>query len=369
MPLPDNPSSHFRSAPLLRYAVPVALALYGAPNLGHAAEPEEVMACAHVFGHKTTHVLATPHVSPEQKPFFVDPDSNANRYLKEHPTLDSRAFAALTRIASQPTAKWFVDGPVEKIQGEVDAYMDKAEVAGAMPLMVIYNIPGRDAMGLSAGGVVTDEAYRSWIKEFRKGVGDREAVVILEPDALSFESLWEKAIPLLREAGKELKSGESKIKVFLDAGNPNWVLASNMAERLKSAGLGSGSADGFSINVSGFYPDEKCIAYGKEILRAFNNNPSITFIVDTSRNGGADQKEGARLGKNPTCNTGDPQIHSFSWIKPPGETDEPRNFADSPPGTFMLNEALALAGAYLSFPYYPEHFKIKFLKFTEIPLQ
>lgn len=366
MPLSDSPSSHFRSAPLLRCAVPLALALYGVPNLGHAAEPEEVSACAHVSAAKIADVLTAP---PEQKSFFVDPDSSAGRYLRKHPDLDPIALAALKRIASQPTAKWFVDGSSEKIKGEVDAYMDKVEAAGAMPLMVIYEIPGRDAGGLSAGGVDTDKEYKAWIKAFKEGVGDREAVVVFEPDALSLESLWEKAIPFLREAGEELKSGGSKIKVFLDAGNPNWVPASDMAERLKNAGLGSGSADGFAVNVSSFYSDEECIQYGKEILHAFGDDSSITFIVDTSRNGGADKENGARLGRNPTLNTGNPQVHAFFWVKPPGEADEPANTFDPPPGTFTPNEALTLAGAYLSFPYHSEHLRIKILKFTEIPPQ
>jgi endoglucanase len=61
-----------------------------------------------------------------------------------------------------------------------------AASAGAVPVLVAYNIPNRDCSGgYSAGGASDGAAYRDWIRRFALGIGARRAVVILEPDALA----------------------------------------------------------------------------------------------------------------------------------------------------------------------------------------
>ena len=51
-------------------------------------------------------------------------------------------------------------------------------------MLVAYNIPFRDCAQFSAGGATTPAEYEAWIDGFAAGIGDREAIVILEPDGL-----------------------------------------------------------------------------------------------------------------------------------------------------------------------------------------
>ena len=62
--------------------------------------------------------------------------------------------------------------------------MAKAAVERAVPVLVAYDIPGRDCAQYSAGGALNEADYEAWIDGFAKGIGNQQAVVILEPDAL-----------------------------------------------------------------------------------------------------------------------------------------------------------------------------------------
>jgi endoglucanase len=42
-------------------------------------------------------------------------------------------------------------------------------------------IPNRDCGGASAGGAPDFNAYRTWVQRFAAGLGNRTAVVLLEP--------------------------------------------------------------------------------------------------------------------------------------------------------------------------------------------
>ena len=52
------------------------------------------------------------------------------------------------------------------------------------PVLVVYDIPGRDCAQYSAGGALDEADYEAWISAFAAGIGSSSAVVILEPDAL-----------------------------------------------------------------------------------------------------------------------------------------------------------------------------------------
>ena len=65
-----------------------------------------------------------------------------------------------------------------------DLYVDRASEAGAMPVLVAYNLPFRDCAQYSAGGATNTAEYEAWIDGLVAGIGDRPATVILEPDGL-----------------------------------------------------------------------------------------------------------------------------------------------------------------------------------------
>ncbi len=66
--------------------------------------------------------------------------------------------------------------------------MPPSQQAGdAVPVLVAYNVPGRDCAQYSAGGAATGDVYRAWIEAFAAGIGDHRAIVILEPDGLALQ--------------------------------------------------------------------------------------------------------------------------------------------------------------------------------------
>jgi cellulase/cellobiase CelA1 len=130
-----------------------------------------------------------------------------------------------------------------------------------------------------------EQAYEKWINGFAVGLGDRPAVVIVEPDALAeLNSCTNSAerqarLQMLSYAVKTLQSKSRH--VYLDAGHSNWVPPGQMAGRLRAADVAD--AYGFSLNVSNYYPTGREIAYAAALDRDLGM--AKRFVVDTSRNG------------------------------------------------------------------------------------
>ena len=155
--------------------------------------------------------------------------------------------------------------------------------ARALPVFVAYNIPGLDCGLYSAGGANGSNAYKRWIREFADGIGNRKAVVILEPDALAgmtclSPALQQERLNLIHDAVRVLKAKGAA--VYIDAGHARWVPPGEMANRLNRAGIAD--ANGFSLNISNFLGTAVNITYGTEVSRRVGGKH---FIIDTSRNG------------------------------------------------------------------------------------
>ena len=84
-----------------------------------------------------------------------------------------------------PQAVWFTSGTPQGVQQEVKNTVQRAAGKGTVPVLVAYNVPGRDCSQYSAGGAATGDAYKAWIDGFAAGLGDHQVVVILEPDGLA----------------------------------------------------------------------------------------------------------------------------------------------------------------------------------------
>ncbi len=292
-------------------------------------------------------VVVTPteevHEEDAENPFsgvslYVDPSSDAYDLI-EAGTLSAEDSNDLLQIATQPTAKWFGDWN-EDVEASAEKYVSTVTASGALPVMVLYNIPGRDCGNYSAGGSSDADLYREWIQDFADGVGDRSAVVILEPDALPLDCLYENSTALIADAVDILKA-KADIAVYLDAGHSNWNSATEMAERLLDANVAE--ADGFSLNVSNFHTTEDNIEYGEELSALIGDKH---FIIDTSRNGNGSNGEwcnpsGMSLGQNPTVETGEELVDAYLWVKPPGESDGTCNGGPDA-GDWWLEYALGL---------------------------
>lgn len=230
----------------------------------------------------------------------------------------------MKKIGDQPSSRWF-GGWNSNVYTEVKNYVDAAAAVNQTPVLVAYNIPQRDCGGYSAGGTNSPDAYRSWIDSMANGIGNRDAIVVLEPDSIALTDCLSSSdrqtrFELLSYAVNSLKS-KSGIKVYIDAGHPNWISVSEMANRLRQANIDR--ADGFALNVSNYYATAENINYGTQISQIINNKH---FIIDTSRNGLGSNGQwcnapGRALGDKPTLNTGNSLVDGYIWIKTPGESD------------------------------------------------
>ncbi|MFF7263635.1 glycoside hydrolase family 6 protein [Streptomyces sp. NPDC008159] len=264
-------------------------------------------------------------------PFWVNPDGNAAAQVAAYEKAGKDKKAELIRrIAEQPTGEWI--GP-ENPEREAKGFTEAAKKAERDALLVLYNIPHRDCGQYSGGGAADGDAYRAWIDGVARGIGDRPATVVLEPDAVLHVvdgctpgEFHGERYDLLKGAIERLGALKNT-KVYLDAGNAGWSEADKIAEPLKWAGVDK--ADGFAVNVSNFYTTEDSVRYGKQLSAKVGGKP---FVIDTSRNGngpytGGDKDEqwcnppGRALGETPTTKTGEPLVDAYLWVKRPGESD------------------------------------------------
>jgi endoglucanase len=279
------------------------------PNLGGATEPVSTLP-------------ATPGArSAIAGNLYVDPGSQPAAWVQAHPD-DRRSEAIRSRIASRPTARWFGEWSGD-IGAAVSTYTSAAEEAGKIPVLVPYNIPGRDCNNHSAGGMTDRQAYQGWIDDLATGLDDRRALVVLEPDALPMlddcldASGQKQRLRMLSYAVDRLQT--KNVWVYLDAGHSNWAPADEMAARLRAANIHD--AHGFALNTSNYNSTEQEIAYANELNSLLGT--SKPFVIDTSRNGSGSDGDwcnpgGSSIGVPPQT---DDSAELLLWLKVPGESD------------------------------------------------
>jgi endoglucanase len=254
--------------------------------------------------------------------FYVNPNSSPASWVAANPG-DGRAAAIRTEIAQKAMASWFGNWSGD-IKSAVSGYVGAADAVDKLPLLVAYNLPGRDACGgHSGGGAGSVAAYDSWIASFAAAIGNRPAVVVLEPDSLGDFNCMSQAqindrVGMLSRAANQFKSKAPNTWAYLDAGNPGWVDAQTMAQRLNLAGVAN--AHGFALNVSNYFTTSENTNYGNK-LKSFGI--SKPYVIDTSRNGNGANGEwcnpsGRKIG-TPTQMGGGAEM--VLWLKTPGESD------------------------------------------------
>ncbi|MEP7765935.1 glycoside hydrolase family 6 protein [Sanguibacter sp. 25GB23B1] len=260
--------------------------------------------------------------------FYVDPDSTVLQWADANPW-DGRSIAIRTSIAQQPMARWFGSwsGTIGTATG---AYVGAADYHNKLPIMVAYNMPGRDACGgHSGGGAGSVSAYNEWIAAYAGGIAKRPAIVVIEPDALGDYDCMSTAQVTERQnmiigAIAQFNAQAPNTWTYLDAGNPGWTPAATMAQRLHAAGIKN--AHGFSLNISNYFSTAENTAYGNAINGELRARYGYTkpFVIDTSRNANGSAS-------TPWCNPAQQKTGATSrsgggaemllWIKTPGESD------------------------------------------------
>ncbi len=168
----------------------------------------------------------------------------------------------LTAMELNAQAVWLTGGTVSDTISAVTTTMRHAADQHTTPIFVLYNIPGRDCGSYSAGGAENTAAYEAWIRAVATGIGDRQAVVLVEPDSLA-NLPSDCGYPATVDATKLTADRYTQINfavttletqpqtlVYLDAGNSLWRAVGDIAVRLASAGVSH--AQGFFSNVSNF---------------------------------------------------------------------------------------------------------------------
>jgi endoglucanase len=224
---------------------------------------------------------------------------------------DLEGARSIYQLVRNPQAVWLERGTPAEVKNQAKAVVKLAERKGQVPVLVAYNLPFRDCAQYSAGGATTPKAYKKWIDGVAKGIGDKAAVVILEPDGLGIiphytningETEWcqpEEANPanaakqrfsMLNYAVDALKA-LPRVAVYLDGTHSAWLGVGDIADRLVKGGVER--ADGFYLNASNYQFTANLTQYGTWISKCiaggdfagcanqyWNGGPDGTKIAD-----------------------------------------------------------------------------------------
>jgi endoglucanase len=211
-------------------------------------------------------VAATSHqLSPNTRFALRQPDPAALQQVAQ--LVRSHDLAGAAAIAGElitPQATWLTKGTPQEVAKTVRQTVALAGALRTVPVLVVYNVPGRDCSQYSSGGAGSDTAYTAWIDGVVKGLGSAKAVVVVEPDGLAnlpsdcpaaypgqdVAALTAGRIADVKYAGETIEASDPSSSVYLDAGNSAWHSAGDIANRLYQAGVGD--VQGFSLNVSNY---------------------------------------------------------------------------------------------------------------------
>jgi endoglucanase len=198
-----------------------------------------------------------------------------------------RGAGLIATMESEPTAVWLTgetaaqaaEGAAGSQQADQDVFrqvhqvLAQARAERAVPVFVLYNIPGRDCSQYSAGGAPSDQAYESWVSSVQEALRDAKAVVVLEPDALAnlpgyCGSAYNAEFPQITDTTRiediynavVTLEQDPNVSVYLDAGHSAWQTVGNIAEVLVAAGVQQ--AQGFFLNVSNYQYATNEVFYG-----------------------------------------------------------------------------------------------------------
>ena len=241
--------------------------------------------------------------------FIPEPDPGA---LKQIAALlkkrDIKGALQIAAMVTTPQAVWFTDGTPKQVEKAVKKVIAKAALERRVPVLVAYNVPYRDCAQYSAGGATDTAAYEAWIDGFAKGIGQAQATVILEPDALGIipynttiygaSEVCKPTVPgadgapvpapganpeeryaQLQYAGAALAASAPNTSVYYDGTHSAWLGVGEAAFRINKAThdpvTGASLARGFFLNASNYQTTEQAIQFGTwvSMCTAFATDP------------------------------------------------------------------------------------------------
>jgi endoglucanase len=218
--------------------------------------------------------------------YVPPPNRGARRQIADlRAERDKEGADLIGAMIDTPQAVWFTAGTPKTVEREVRLTVTRAAAQRTIPVLVAYNIPFRDCAQFSAGGATTPAEYEAWIRGFAAGIGDRDAIVILEPDGLGIIPWYDpygsadgtnalewcqpaEADPATAAAERfamlndavDVLAGLPGVTTFLDGTHAAWLGVGDIADRLVRAGVED--AEGFFLNVSNYQFTSNSAQYG-----------------------------------------------------------------------------------------------------------
>ena len=220
-------------------------------------------------------------LGPGTRFYVPKPNHDAVRQIAALTSQGRKDEAARIRTMSDtPTAVWVEGGSPKAAEQQTRQVTHQAAGKKTLPVLVLYNIPFRDCAQYSASGATSMAEYTAWIDGVARGIGDRAALVVLEPDGLGiipwYTSIngqleWcqpAEADPATAAAERfaMLSYAVDKLaalpntRVYLDGTHSGWLGADDIADRLLKAGVAR--ADGFFLNASNYHYTQNLVHYG-----------------------------------------------------------------------------------------------------------
>jgi endoglucanase len=238
----------------------------------HALAALAVGVAAAAAAPTAAHAADTEHAHDSVRYYVPPPDPGAVSEIAQLAGAgDFKDAALLARMVSTPQAVWFTGGTPAQAEQQVRATLDRAKFQHAVPVLVVYDVPGRDCAQFSAGGALSRADYQAWIDEFAAGLGHARVDVLVEPDALGnlpSDCHLPTSVYPFTDADRyaEINFAVSALakdqhaNIYLDATHSAWQSVGTMTQRLLAGGVQG--ARGFFVNVSNYQPTPELVDYG-----------------------------------------------------------------------------------------------------------
>jgi len=195
--------------------------------------------------------------------------------LKTHNKAEANLLKAMI---DTPQALWFTKGSPKSIKKDVQKIVESAQHEHSVPILVAYNVPGRDCAQYSAGGAATGNDYKAWVDGFVAGLGQHKVVVIVEPDGLALlptdcgQPDTYNRVSLINYAAHAMLR-DPNAAVYLDAGHSSWHNIGDIASRLVAGGVKD--VQGFYLNPSNYQFSPNLVQYGSWISKCIAYATSV----------------------------------------------------------------------------------------------
>lgn len=196
----------------------------------------------------------------------------------------------LGKMALKPTVFWFTDiAPVDDVQRRVADYVDAAQAGNPDTLvqLAMFRLwPEGEANRDKPLTLADRRAYRRWVDNAARGIGNARVAMVLEPDLAVALTGWrpEVRLQLARYAAKRF-SALPRTTVYLDAGSSDWLSVPAAVKMLRAAGIEY--ARGFSLGATHYTSTASEVAYGTQLVKALRaaGFGGRRFVVDTADSG------------------------------------------------------------------------------------